>query len=565
VNLLEFIRKESDLKIRSSIILATVSGLANGVILVVIVSTAEASSKGGEVDTHFFLMFLLAITIFVLSKRKIFGDVARVVESAIRRVRTRIADKVRHSDLQTLERMGASSIFNSITQDCLQISTSAPVIMNALQSAVMLVFALLYILYLSTLGFMITTVGILLAALVYEISRRKVLATLKNTSQKEREFFSIVDHIVNGFKENKVNSRRSSAVMRYMQNISNEVKELKIAAATRESINFLFSQTFFYILLGAIIFLLPVLTTPDEGEVLRIVTAVLFIVGPVSAVLVVVPLLSRVNIAIQHIYNLENELSNKISPESLEKIETEASIDFIDEPLPFAHSIKLTDIGFEHLNKSDVVFTLGPISELTVNKGEILFIEGGNGSGKSTLLKVLTGLYYPDQKTSIQVDEEIINRFNYASYRELFSVVFTDFHLTQKLFGLEKVEEEKVKALLLALKIENKTAYSNGTLSTVDLSTGQKKRLALVVSLLEDKEILIFDEVAADQDPAFKSYYYKELLPKLQENGKTIIAVTHDDMYFQYCDRKLKMLNGKVSRETHYKKGKITFDKEFTA
>jgi putative ATP-binding cassette transporter len=144
-------------------------------------------------------------------------------------------------------------------------------------------------------------------------------------------------------------------------------------------------------------------------------------------------------------------------------------------------------------------------------------------------------------------------------------VVFTDFHLTQKLFGLEKVEEEKVKALLLALKIENKTAYSNGTLSTVDLSTGQKKRLALVVSLLEDKEILIFDEVAADQDPAFKSYYYKELLPKLQENGKTIIAVTHDDMYFQYCDRKLKMLNGKVSRETHYKKGKITFDKEFTA
>ena len=208
MNLLEFIRKESDLKIRSSIILATVSGLANGVILVVVVSTAEASSKGGEVDTHFFLMFLLAITIFVLSKRKIFSDVARVVESAIRRVRTRIADKVRHSDLQTLEKMGASSIFNSITQDCLQISTSAPVIMNALQSAVMLLFALLYILYLSTLGFMITTVGILLAVLVYEISRRKVLATLKNTSQKEREFFSIVDHIVNGFKENKVNSRK---------------------------------------------------------------------------------------------------------------------------------------------------------------------------------------------------------------------------------------------------------------------------------------------------------------------------------------------------------------------
>lgn len=563
MTLLEFIRKESDLKIRSSIILASVSGLANGVILIVIVTTAEASSKRGEIDAHFFVMFLLAVTIFVLSKRKIFSDIARVIESAIRRVRTRIADKVRHSDLQTLEKMGAATIFNSITQDCMQISTSAPVIMNALQSAVMLVFALFYILYLSTLGFMITVVGILIAALVYEISRRKVLATLKNTSIKEREFFSIVDHIVNGFKENKVNSRRSSALMQFMQLVANEVKELKISAAKRESINFLFSQTFFYILLGAIIFLLPVLTEPEEGEVLRIVTAVLFIVGPVTAVLVVVPLLSRVNIAIQNIYNLENTLSKEISQEAMEKIESEASIEQIQEPISFANSVRITDISFDHLNNSDVVFTLGPIHEMVINKGEILFIEGGNGSGKSTLLKVITGLYYPDKKTTIQVDDHEINRYNYAGYRELFSIVFTDFHLTQKLFGLERIQEEKVKELLVAMKIEHKTEYVNGVLSTVDLSTGQRKRLALVVSLLEDKEILIFDEVAADQDPAFKNYYYKELLPKLKETGKTIIAVTHDDMYFQYCDRKLKMVNGKVSQETHYKNGEIIFDKEF--
>ncbi len=563
MDLLEFIRKESDLKIRNSIILATVSGLANGAILVIVVSTAESSSKGGEVDAHQFILFLLSIIIFVLSKRKILSDVARVIESAIRKVRIRIADKVRHSDLQTLEKMGAASIFNSITQDCIQISTSAPVIMNALQSGVMLFFALFYILYLSTLGFIITVVGILIAALVYEISRRKVLATLKNTSQREREFFSIVDHIVNGFKENKVNSRRSSAVMLYMQQISNEVKELKIAAAKRESINFLFSQTFFYILLGAIIFLLPVLTKPEEGEILRIVTSVLFIVGPVSSVLVVVPLISRVNLAIQNIYNLETELSKKISQESLEKIESEESIDLIDDPLPFASNIRLANFNFEYLNRTDIVFAVGPIHELTINKGEILFIEGGNGSGKSTLLKVITGLYYPDEKTSIHVDGKLINRFNYPSYRELFSVVFTDFHLTRKLFGLEKVEVEKVKELLVALKIEHKTEYSNGFLSTVDLSTGQRKRLALVVGLLEDKEILIFDEVAADQDPAFKSYFYQELLPQLKENGKTIIAVTHDDLYFHHCDRKLKMVNGKVTRETHYKNGVVTFDKEF--
>jgi len=363
LNLLEFIQKESDLKIRSSVVLATLSGLANGVILVVIVSTAEASRNGEAIDTQFFLIFLIAILIFVLSKKKIFSDVAKVIESAIRKVRTRIADKVRHSDLQTLEKMGASSIFNSITQDCAQISTSAPVIMNALQSAVMLVFALFYILYLSTLGFIMTGVGILIAAFVYEISRRKVLSTLKNTSAKEREFYEIINHVVNGFKENKVNSKRSSSVMRFMQRLSFDVMKLKTRAAQRESINFLFSQTFFYILLGAIIFLLPILTKPNEGEILRIVTAVLFIVGPVSAVLVVVPLLSRVNIAIQNIYRLEDELSKHISNEVLEDITSEQSIDHIDNPLEFNHEIRLKNIVFEHLNKNDVVFTLGPISE----------------------------------------------------------------------------------------------------------------------------------------------------------------------------------------------------------
>jgi putative ATP-binding cassette transporter len=563
LNLLEFIQKESDLKIRSSVVLATLSGLANGVILVVIVSTAEASRNGEAIDTQFFLIFLIAILIFVLSKKKIFSDVAKVIESAIRKVRTRIADKVRHSDLQTLEKMGASSIFNSITQDCAQISTSAPVIMNALQSAVMLVFALFYILYLSTLGFIMTGVGILIAAFVYEISRRKVLSTLKNTSAKEREFYEIINHVVNGFKENKVNSKRSSSVMRFMQRLSFDVMKLKTRAAQRESINFLFSQTFFYILLGAIIFLLPILTKPNEGEILRIVTAVLFIVGPVSAVLVVVPLLSRVNIAIQNIYRLEDELSKHISNEVLEDITSEQSIDHIDNPLEFNHEIRLKNIVFEHLNKNDVVFTLGPISELNVNKGEMLFIEGGNGSGKSTLLKVLTGLYYADEKTEIFVDDQLITRYNYPSYRELFSVVFTDFHLTKQLFGLEAVEEEKVKELLVDFKVDHKTEFSNGLLSTVDLSTGQRKRLALIVSLLENKEILIFDEVAADQDPTFKKHYYTELLPALKEKGKTIIVVTHDDMYFEYCDRKLKMVNGNIVQETHYKDGKVTFNKNF--
>jgi putative ATP-binding cassette transporter len=281
-------------------------------------------------------------------------------------------------------------------------------------------------------------------------------------------------------------------------------------------------------------------------------------------VLVVVPLLSRVNIAIQNIYKLEESLSSKIPAEVVAKVDAEETLFELYQPMPFKDKLEMKNIVFEHISQGDVSFTLGPIPEFTVNKGEILFIEGGNGSGKSTLLKILTGLYYPHTTSQITVDGTPVTRYNYPSYRELFAVVFTDFHLANQLFGLETIEPQRVHEMLTLLKIDHKTDVSNGVLSTVNLSTGQRKRLAVALTLLEDKEIMIFDEVAADQDPEFKKGYYTKLLPDLKAQGKTLVVVTHDDMYFTHCDRKLKMVNGMIVQETHYKDGNITFNNEFS-
>ena len=65
--------------------------------------------------------------------------------------------------------------------------------------------------------------------------------------------------------------------------------------------------------------------------------------------------------------------------------------------------------------------------------------------------------------------------------------------------------------------------------------------MALAVALMEDKQIYLFDEWAAEQDPEFRSYFYEHLLSELKSNGKTIIAVSHDDRYFHHADRVLKM------------------------
>lgn len=80
------------------------------------------------------------------------------------------------------------------------------------------------------------------------------------------------------------------------------------------------------------------------------------------------------------------------------------------------------------------------------------------------------------------------------------------------------------------------------------MSTGQKKRLAYIASVLEDKQIYVFDEWAADQDPEFRKYFYEVLLQDLKQKGKTIIAVSHDDRYFSAADKVIKLEYGSISK-----------------
>jgi putative ATP-binding cassette transporter len=95
------------------------------------------------------------------------------------------------------------------------------------------------------------------------------------------------------------------------------------------------------------------------------------------------------------------------------------------------------------------------------------------------------------------------------------------------------------------MQLEEKTHYSTeGYFTNTDLSTGQKKRLAFIAMILEEKPILILDELAADQDPNFRRFFYQKVLPELSRQGKTILAVTHDETYFRYADRVLMMENG---------------------
>ena len=170
---------------------------------------------------------------------------------------------------------------------------------------------------------------------------------------------------------------------------------------------------------------------------------------------------------------------------------------------------------------------------------------------QSTFLKLITGLYLPD-RGQIRLDGEdgqkeiLVNLQNRQQYQNLFSAIFSDYHLFDKVYGIgRQIDPAEVNLLLGSLGLSpDKVAFKNGAFTTTHLSNGQKKRLALATVLLEDKPIYIFDEVAADLDPAFRDIFYYEILPELKARNKVVLVVSHDQQYWNVSDRLIQFQDG---------------------
>jgi putative ATP-binding cassette transporter len=280
------------------------------------------------------------------------------------------------------------------------------------------------------------------------------------------------------------------------------------------------------------------LLLPSFGlqEVVAIIFAMIFYQGKLILVLLAqLPDIIKGQIALSRLRQLtQDQITRQPIRDTLYKSSKERIKPF--------RTLTLQNIQFAYPTPPGVSgFSLGPIN-LTARAGEILFIIGGNGSGKTTLMHVLTGLYRPLSGT-FSLDDRIVKM---TDYRHYFAAVFNDVHLFERLYGLDRVDEQQVNRLLAQMDLAPRVRYVDDRFSTLKLSAGQRKRLALVVSLLEDKPIYLFDEWAADQAPDFRRYFYQELLPALKAQGKTLIVVSHDERYFAVADRVIKMEYGQI-------------------
>ena len=535
--ILGFLERETKALDRRLFVLTAASGTANATNLAVINAAVDSMKQGGPFWYHF-VLFGLSIGLFVYSLRYILHESSRIAEEAILGVRTRLADKIRRSDLMALETIGEAEIHARITRDTTAIAQAARPLFSGTQSAIMVIFTMAYIAAVSPVAMLLCLLLIVSGIGLYLRDHDDYQAGLQDSSRCEDGLFSSLTGLLKGFKELRLNQAKSDDVFAEFGVTARQVRDRRLKVMLKFSDNQIFVEMFFLVLLGAVVFVLPLLSTSFSDSVTKIVAAILFFFGPLGNVVMMIPVLSEVNVTVDNLRRLEASLD-----QALDRCAGQEQVPGTD--LSGFQSVQLDGLHFTYRDPEGApLFQVGPIDG-EIRRGEILFLVGGNGSGKTSFMKLFTALYHPDQG-SIRVDGQEIGPHNIQSYRNLFSAIFSDFYLFEKLHGLQQAAPEKVAEMLQLMEIAGKTDFQGGRFTHTSLSTGQRKRLALVVSYLEDKSIYIFDEVAADQDPHFRAYFYETLLPDLKRAGKTLVVVSHDDRYFHVADRVLEMDYGRL-------------------
>lgn len=532
----QFLKNESDAFQTKILAVFAISGVINFAIIAVIISSI--SQEEGD-NFQNILMFCVAIFAFIRTQQYSLDQSTRIVEGVITQIRNRLVDKIRRTNLSSFESIGESRLMNLLTQETMTISGAARLLSRMCSTATLMMVGFFFIAYISIPALLLVLGLIALGILAYKDKKNSHEKEIKEATDRETQYFEKVDHLIDGFKEVKVSDERNEDLFNnFIVKLGSETEDLKVASAEKQTHTIIFAQVFCYLLMGFMIFVFPSLSDIDHASLVQIVAIILFLTtGPLQETVGIFPFVERANVAVRNLRELE---------EHLEQIELESiSPRRRRRAKPF-DSLACEGVAYEYNHKKrETQFGIGPI-DFQLNRGEIVFVMGGNGAGKSTFFKVLTGLYYWD-RGDIRLNNRRIDRNQLSLYRSYFSIVFQDMHLFDRLYGIKKIDQNRVEELLDTMQLSDKTSITRkGRITNTELSSGQKKRLALIVADLEDRDICVFDEWAADQDPQFRRFFYKEYLPSLKKRGKTVLAITHDDNYYDAADRIYKMEYGQL-------------------
>jgi putative ATP-binding cassette transporter len=523
-------------------VFAVVAGLAGGgfsAALIAVINTAlnnpESSRKLLAVG---FVGFLVARALANAAARLLLN---RFTQETLVSLSRNLCRRVLATPLSQLERIGIPRILATLTHDVAMLGWAAQTLPSLAMNVAVIGSCAIYLGWLSWSTLILLTCVMASGAVVYRFLIRRAYRYLQRARDTRDLLYQHFRALTEGMKELKLHAARREAF--FSEQIATTTDALRRDALTgvrHHIVADTWSQLLFYGLVGGILFAAPAVQGIGAKTLIAYVVVMLYVMSPVWSVMEAWAVFAQARISLKKVHDLG--LSLEAAGAGRDDMEDRAAECAWER-------LELDGVTFAYPADSEGrAFVLGPL-DFTLKRGELLFVVGGNGSGKSTFMKVLTGLY-ESQAGAIRLDGRLITDENREWYRSNFSAVFTDFYLFDTLLGLRgPALDDRANRYLVELELDAKVQISAGAFSTTALSQGQRKRLALLTSFLEDRAIYVFDEWAADQDPHYRQIFYERLLPQLRDRGKTVVVISHDDRYYHLGDRVVKLDYGALSAE----------------
>ena len=513
-------------------LIGAVSGAASMGLMLLIVWTLKDPNASSALLVALFVALCAVVLLTQIGSQML---LSRLTQKSVAQLQLGLCRRILDSPLKHLEEIGSHRMLASLTGDVGVVSQA----MNGVP-----VLGVNFVILLCggiVLGWL--SPSLLLGAVVfcgfgiatYCYSAGFARRYVNRAREAQNVLIQHIQELIDGVKELKMHhARRGEFVDDVLEPAETLARRSQFIGDCLHNGAVAWGRLTFFIAIGLLLFAWPKIQRVDPATLMGFSIIIFYLMSPLEQIMGWLPFLAWATASVTQIERLGLML---------------------DEEEPQA-SAATPDNGWEQIELAGVThayrcegrphgFVLGPI-DLTLRPGEIVFIIGGNGSGKTTLAKLITGLYTPESGEMV-LDGTPITAANRENYRQLFSVVFDDAMVFDSLWGLDATDlDKRAGEYLRQLELDHVVTVRDGTFSTIQLSRGQRKRLALVTAYLEDRPIYLFDEWAADQDPIFRKIFYLRLLPELKRRGKTVVAVTHDDRYFANADRIIKLEEGKV-------------------
>ena len=511
----------------SKIVLLTLVFSGLGVWTLSFINNELVSLK--EFDPILAIKFIAVLLLFFISAIAANISLTNFGHKFIYELRYQSVKQILDTPNSVINKIGKAKIIASLNNDIKTITFAFMSATGFIQSLVFIVCASIYLCVIAPKIFIFLSIWIGTTLFINTLFMKKIHLYFKHSRVQDDALQKHYDDIVEGHRELSLNRARASVCFDELNFTGDKKRQNMVKADIYHALSDNFTNIMLLGSVGLCVFLCVAFDWASLQTALSISLTILFLRGSFMSMVGSIPAALSAKVSLEKIMSL-----------NLNKFKE--GFKFDDSLNGEWKNIKLKDINFNYTHGK---FSLKDVN-LEIKRGEITFIIGKNGSGKSTLINLLCGLIRPSSG-DIYLDSTKIDEGNLQSYQAKISAIFADFYLfSQTLSHNGFASQNEIDELLALLEIDKKVSVIDNKLSTTQLSTGQRKRLSLLIAILEHRSILILDEWAADQDPLFKRKFYKEILPFLQSKGISIIAVSHDDSYFDVATRIILVKDGFV-------------------